>query len=571
MHCVFQRKANQIYLRNRAQGLAKHVSLGRDIKDKFISLGPTYIKLGQMLSTRPDLVSKEYVDAFSSLQDQVPAFPGTEAVETIERELGGRIGDIFSQFNSTPIASASIGQVHLAELNGRTVAVKVQRPGVKQLFDMDLGVLSILVTLLDSFYSNIDGVRFDWKALFEEYTDIMYQELDYRREGLQGIRFRRDFAGIPWVAIPQVLMNTSTSRVLTMEYLPGMKITDVKAIEEAGFSRKLLANRLAESYLIQICKHGFFHCDPHPGNLAVDRGHPDGRIIYYDFGMMSELNQSIRSSFAELVLAMYDNNVQGAYDAFYQLGVIDKEADQNDIKKVLTVFLEEFNSLVFTNTGIYTSQLSAEEQDLLVRKRRLKLGAELWVKLESEGLFKLPSTYTFIARAFNCLDGVGKSLNPRYDLFKVAQPFVSDLVQAEAGVTNVEIQFWRSAAGRFLRSMGVIGRRKIKKSPDEGISERKEKLSSQRDQEVIKDMVIDNRVQLRKLLMQQSNLINLGKMSALALLFKVVNNSRAILQPKSTLSTAAKIWTSLQGTAIAAGSVRFLVGVVKGSVSPQVR
>lgn len=178
------------------------------MKNKFVALGPTYVKLGQLLSTRPDLISREYVEAFRELQDRVPPFPGEAAVAVVERELGGRIGDFFSKFNTTPMAAASIGQVHLAETAGVPVAVKVQRPGVKELFDMDLDILRVLVGFLDSFYSNIDGVRCDWKGLFDEYSKIMYQELDYRREALQGIRFKTNFANIPWVAVPEVKMVT---------------------------------------------------------------------------------------------------------------------------------------------------------------------------------------------------------------------------------------------------------------------------------------------------------------------------------------------------------------------------
>lgn len=181
-----------------------HRRIALDLKAKFVSLGPTYIKLGQLLSTRPDLVAGEYVEAFRELQDRVPPFAAAEALAIVERELGRPVGEVFSRFDSTPLASASIGQVHLAEVNGSRVAVKVQRPGVKALFDLDLDVLGVLVGFLDRFYASIDGVRCDWGGVFREYTEIMYQELDYRREGLQGIRFRNNFADTPWIAVPRV-------------------------------------------------------------------------------------------------------------------------------------------------------------------------------------------------------------------------------------------------------------------------------------------------------------------------------------------------------------------------------
>ena len=185
-------------------GSRLHAALARDIKQKLIELGPTYIKFGQMISTRPDIVRSEYVTAFRELQDRVPAFSSEKAIGIIESELGDNIDNLFDSFNRTPIAAASIGQVHIAEKNGIKFAVKIQRPGIKRLFDIDLGIMRILVSILDGLYYNVDGVRCNWKALFEEYTTIMYQELDYRREGLQGIRFGNNFKSTPWISVPHV-------------------------------------------------------------------------------------------------------------------------------------------------------------------------------------------------------------------------------------------------------------------------------------------------------------------------------------------------------------------------------
>ena len=356
-------------------------------------------------------------------------------------------------------------------------------------------------------------------------------------------------------------MNMSSSRVLTMQYLPGIKVTDVKAMERAGYDRKVLAKRLAESYLIQLCEHGFYHCDPHPGNLACDSGYPGGRLIYYDFGMMSELNQNIRKNFANLILAMYDNNVQGAYDAFCQLDVIDQKTDQGDVKKVLRVFLEEFNSLVYTDTGVYTSQLSLEEQDMLVRKRRLKLGANLWVKLQSEGLFQLPSTFTFIARAFNNLDGVGKSLDSRYDLFKFAQPFVSDLVQKEAGLSNAEIKFWKSSLGRFLRQIG-IGRKGYKRS-DDGIPL---KGGTAEPNELLREQTSKNRIILNRLVLQNQNSMNVAKTTLFLVLMQLGENiGRSVTFPIKS-SILQKLWAGFSGATVTIALYRIVLDSMKSTI-----
>lgn len=185
-----------------------HSALAMEIKDRFVSLGPTFIKLGQLLSTRPDLIAKEYTDAFKDLQDRVPPFSGEEAMKIIQQELGSQLsGLLLANFDCTPLASASIGQVHLAEVEGRRVAVKVQRPNVKELFRMDLNVLKLLVSVLNRLFANIDGVKCDWQGIFEEYVQIMYRELDYRVEGLQGMRFKNNFAEVPWVKVPAVSAN----------------------------------------------------------------------------------------------------------------------------------------------------------------------------------------------------------------------------------------------------------------------------------------------------------------------------------------------------------------------------
>lgn len=351
-------------------------------------------------------------------------------------------------------------------------------------------------------------------------------------------------------------MNMSTSRVLTMEYIPGIKITDVDAIANAGLNRKVLANRLAESYLLQLFKHGFFHCDPHAGNLACDQG---GRLIYYDFGMMSDISSEMRHNFASLVIAMYENNVQGVYTAFNKLGVIDEDANQSDIIKVLTVFLAEFNSLVYTSSGVYTTKLPKEEQDLLVRKRKLKLGAELWVKLQNEGLFKVPSTFTFITRAFNILDGVGKALDPMYDLFKITQPFVSELVQIETGMSNFEIQFWGSRIGRFLLSLGVRRRTPLVKL-ECAINEPAPKS----DRDHVMRAVSTNSVNIRRILKQQQRLTLFIVTQTLLSLYSNLDNF--ILNYSLIFGKAGH---RLQSAALAGTVAKALLGILREEIAPR--
>ena len=247
----------------RARGLASWV------RERILQLGPTFIKIGQLFSTRSDLFPAEFVEELSKLQDRVPAFSADRAIATIERELGAPINQLFAEFNPRPIAAASLGQVHLAKLpSGEQVVVKVQRPGLKRLFDIDLENFRLVAQQLDKGDDGA-GVR-DFTGIYKECADILYQEIDYINEGRNADKFRRNFRTENWVRVPRVHWQRTSAAVMTMEYLPGPKITDIRAIEGAGLDAKLIAKRATEAYLIQILKHGFFHADPHPGNIALN-------------------------------------------------------------------------------------------------------------------------------------------------------------------------------------------------------------------------------------------------------------------------------------------------------------
>lgn len=248
---------------------------------------------GQILSTRYDILPYDYVKGLERLQDSVPAFDGNLAYEIVVGELGA---NAFRSFELTPIAAASLGQVHLATTaDGRQVAVKVQRPGLKALFDADLVNLKILAELLYKLDKTPDAMLRDWREIFESNAKIIYEEIDYTQEAANGKRFAANFAEHPWVKVPDVYEHLSSDKVLTMEYVPGIKISDVKALRAKGISPIDLARKSGESFMLQLLRHGFFHCDPHPGNIAVDRKGPNGspRLIYYDFGMVCAAHAGI--------------------------------------------------------------------------------------------------------------------------------------------------------------------------------------------------------------------------------------------------------------------------------------
>ena len=250
-----------------------------------------------------DVLSPELVRELEKLQDRVPPFSSTKAVQIIEEQLGGKLTDHFTDFEMQPIAAASLGQVHRARWNGKRVVVKVQRPGLRELFEIDLKNLRVIAQWLQKVDPKTDGAARDWVAIYDECKSVLYQEIDYLNEGSNATLFRKNFEGTPWVKVPEVYFEKSAQRVLCMEYCPGLKISRVDEIERLGLDRKLLARYSVEAYLQQLLRFGFFHAgahsrrharvhshsppaaDPHPGNIAVDNGAPGGRLIFYDFGM----------------------------------------------------------------------------------------------------------------------------------------------------------------------------------------------------------------------------------------------------------------------------------------------
>ena len=239
------------------------------IRETMLELGPTFIKVGQLFSTRADLFPLEYVEELSKLQDQVPAFTYEQASKIIEISLGKPLNKLFKSFDPIPLAAASLGQVHRAQLNsGEDVVVKVQRPGLKKLFSIDLAILKKIA----QYFQNHPkwGKGRDWTGIYEECCKILWEETDYLNEGRNADTFRRNFRGEDWVKVPKVYWRYTSPQVLTLEYLPGIKISHYEALEAAGLDRKLLAKLGAKAYLIQLLNNGFFHADPHPGNIAVD-------------------------------------------------------------------------------------------------------------------------------------------------------------------------------------------------------------------------------------------------------------------------------------------------------------
>lgn len=377
------------------------------LRESVLQLGPTFIKLGQLSSTRSDLFPREFVDELAKLQDKVPAFSPQKARGFIETELGAPINELFKEFEDRPIAAASLGQVHRAILhNGEKVVIKVQRPGLKKLFDIDLQNLKLIAEYFQR-SETFGGPTRDWIGIYEECATILYQEIDYINEGKNADRFRRDFRNIKWVRVPLVYWDYTAMKVLTLEYVPGIKINQVDTLTSRGYDRLRISSRAIEAYLIQILKTGFFHADPHPGNLAID---VDESIIYYDFGMMGEIKSFTRERLLELFYSVYEKDAKKVIQCLIDLGALQPTGDLSAVRRSVQFFLDNL-----------LNQSPDQEQTLSA------IGEDLFAIAQDQP-FRFPSTFTFVIRAFSTLEGIGYTLTPDFSFVKIAAPYAQELL-----------------------------------------------------------------------------------------------------------------------------------------------
>ncbi|KAK7369402.1 hypothetical protein VNO80_11439 [Phaseolus coccineus] len=417
-------------------------TLAKWLKESILRLGPTFIKVGQQFSTRVDILPQEYVDQLSELQDQVPPFPSETAMAIVEEELGSPLANIFDHFDHEPIAAASLGQVHRARLGGREVVVKVQRPGLKDLFDIDLKNLRVIAEYLQKIDPKSDGAKRDWVAIYDECASVLYQEIDYTKEAVNAELFASNFKQLDYVKVPEIYWDYTTPQILTMEYVPGIKINKIQALDELGVDRKRLGRYAVESYLEQILSHGFFHADPHPGNIAVDDVN-GGRLIFYDFGMMGSISQNIREGLLEAFYGIYEKNPEKVLQSMIQMGVLVPTGDMTAVRRTAQFFLNSFEERLAAQKRereMATAELGfkkplSKDEKVMKKKERLAAIGEDLLAIAADQPFRFPATFTFVVRAFSVLDGIGKGLDPRFDITEIARPYALELLRfREAGV-----------------------------------------------------------------------------------------------------------------------------------------
>lgn len=363
-------------------------------------LGATFIKLGQALSTRPDLIAPEYLEELSRLQDRVRPVPYEAIAAVIEEEFGCPPEQVFCDFETRPQAAASIAQVHRAWLTPQCpVMVKVQRPGVARQVAEDLAILCNLAELIAR--HDDWGDAYDYQAWVDEFAITLRDELDFTIEGRNADRMRRNFAEDPTVHIPRVYWDYSTPRVLVQEEIQGVKISDLPALEAAGLDRRELAEACARLALVQIFEHGFYHADPHPGNFFIE---PDGTIGLIDFGQVGRLDTPLRETLLRLMMAITQRDADRLVDELMALGVSRRRLNRNTLKR-------DLDHVIYRYSDRSPSDIS---------------GAQLFTHITTMALqhrLQLPAELTLLAKVIVMDEGLGAFLDPGFRLMEFAQPY----------------------------------------------------------------------------------------------------------------------------------------------------
>ncbi|CCI35429.1 ABC1 kinase family protein [Microcystis aeruginosa] len=399
--------------------------------DRLMNLGPTFIKIGQSLSTRADLIPLEYIEQLTQLQDRVPEFNSQEAIRVIETELGQPLDNLFASFSVSPLACASLGQVHRARLlSGEEVVIKVQRPNLEGLFNLDFEVLHRLTRWL-----NIFSVvkKYNLEAIYQEFFELLFQEIDYIHEGKNADRFRENFKNYPQVKVPLVYWQYTTRKVLTLEYVPGIKVDDRETLLANGINVDGIIQLGICSYLKQLLQDGFFQSDPHPGNMAVSQ---EGELIFYDFGTMFELKSVAKDQMIETFFAILRKDTETVLKTLVYMGLIEPVRDLQPVRNILQFLLDEFRD---------------KPVDVRVFEQ---ISDQVYLMFKQQP-FRLPPQMTFIIKSVTTLDGIARSLDPQYNLLAASQPFVKSLA-VSGGTTNTMLTL-ANQARTFLKQQWQKG------------------------------------------------------------------------------------------------------------------
>ncbi|MEH1936483.1 MAG: AarF/ABC1/UbiB kinase family protein [Nostoc sp.] len=389
-------------------------------------LGPAYIKIGQALSTRPDLVPPVYLEELTKLQDQLPPFPNEIAYQFIKEELGAPPEEVYAELSAQPIAAASLGQVYKGKLKtGEEVAVKIQRPDLREGITIDLYILRNLAAWVQK---KVKRVRSDLVGILDELGDRIFEEMDYIHEGENAERFFNLYGHIKDIYVPKIYWEYTNRRVLTMEWINGIKLTQTEEISAQGINARYLIEVGVQCSLRQLLEHGFFHADPHPGNLLAT---PDGKLAYLDFGMMSEIQPPQRYGLIEAIVHVVNRDFEGLAKDYVKLDFLSPETD-------LTPIIPAF-------ARVFADAEGASVADLNIKSITDELSALMY-----EYPFRVPPYYALIIRSLVTLEGIAIFIDPNFKVLSEAYPYVSKrLLTDPAPQLRASLQDLLFKDGRF--------------------------------------------------------------------------------------------------------------------------
>lgn len=387
------------------QGL-NSLEMGERIRQAIEELGPTFIKLGQMASTRADLIPEKVLRELAKLQDNVPAVPFAQVAEMIEEELGAPLTEVFAWFDQKAIAAASIGQVYRARLHtGELVAVKVQRPQIRETIETDLEILLDLASLAEKHLKQADNLQI--QDVIEEFAKSLRNELDYSMEARNAERIAKQFQDDPLIHLPVMYGEYSTKTVLTMEFVEGVKLNQIEELEKMGCDRKAVAEQLVQALFHQVLIEGFFHADPHPGNVFIQ---PGGVMTFIDFGMACRLSDEMRENFALLIIAMMRHSTKGTLKAILRFGIVPDDVDLQRLTREIDELRDKYMHVPMSEIS-----LGEAVNDLL--------------RIAFRHRIRVPSELTLLAKCMATLEGIVEKLDPELSIMDLAEPFGLQLLE----------------------------------------------------------------------------------------------------------------------------------------------
>jgi ubiquinone biosynthesis protein len=398
----------------------KDQDVGKRLRYTLQELGPTFVKLGQIASSRRDLVPAEIIHELEKLQEHVQAVPFSTIRMIVEAELGDTLDNLFDSFNEEPLAAASIGQVHVAKLpSGEEVAVKVQRPNIKQTVETDLEILYEIARFLEE--NTVWAKTYHIKEIIKEFSESLRDELDYKVEGRSADRVAKQFKEQPSIQIPKIHWDFSTAKILTMELVTGIRVNDIKQLDDGGYDRKLIAERVVDALFFQVLEKGFFHGDPHPGNVYIL---PGNRICFLDFGMMGRINDRLKFHFASLIINLQQGDTKGMMKVFLDMDLLNEDTNKSDFQQDLDDLIEAYYEV-----SLYDVSLGGIINELFEVAFRHKI--------------QIPTEITILGKSILTLESTISLLDPDFSVMKAVEPFGKKLILERYHPRTVLLNSWR--------------------------------------------------------------------------------------------------------------------------------